>query len=251
MYQPPNTSAGPTQSINLAVGFNALLYFKQYLEDPASDLYQHAFLPVWPDEFTADVTGNTLPPVSWIIPTLVDSEHPSAAPTNGASHRGARAVDADGEPGGLVEDRRVPHLRRERRLLRPRRAADRARRHPGEYLSVSPLPAAAGGVAGPIGLGFRVPMLVISPFSRGGYVNSDTFDHTSLLQFLEARFGVKAPNITDWRRKTCGDLTSTLDLTVPDTAAFVPPSLVKQQTELADWCPANQSPRHCWRPRRR
>ena len=107
---------------------------------------------------------------------------------------------------------------------------------------MSPLPVAAGGVAGPIGLGFRVPMLVISPFSRGGYVNSDTFDHTSLLQFLEARFGVKAPNVTDWRRKTCGDLTSTLDLAVPDTAAFVPPSLVKQQTELADWCPANQSP---------
>jgi phospholipase C len=112
----------------------------------------------------------------------------------------------------------------------------------GEFLSVAPLPKAAGGTAGPIGLGFRVPMLVISPFSRGGHVNSDTFDHTSLLWFLEARFGVTAPNITAWRRKTVGDLTSTLTLDAPGAAAFVRPSLVKQQAELANWCPANQSP---------
>ena len=60
---------------------------------------------------------------------------------------------------------------------------------PGEYLTVSPLPDAAQAVAGPIGLGFRVPMLVVSPFSRGGYVCSETFDHTSQLRFLETRFG--------------------------------------------------------------
>ncbi|MFD2144552.1 alkaline phosphatase family protein [Mucilaginibacter antarcticus] len=37
----------------------------------------------------------------------------------------------------------------------------------------------------PIGLGFRVPMVVASPWSRGGWVNSQVFDHTSTLQFLE------------------------------------------------------------------
>ncbi len=242
VYQPPRTSVGPTQSLNLAVGFNALLYFKQYLEDPASELYQRAFLPVWPDEFAADVASNTLPPVSWIIPSLVDSEHPSAAPTNGASHV-ARVLstlmaNADvwsktvvfltyDENGGFFDH-----------VAPPTAPAGTE----GEYLSVRPLPQVAGGIAGPIGLGYRVPMLVISPFSRGGHVNSDTFDHTSLLRFLEARFGVKAPNLTAWRRKTVGDLTSTLDLGRTDLAAFVPPSLVKQQAELADWCPANQSP---------
>ncbi len=51
-------------------------------------------------------------------------------------------------------------------------------------------------MAGPIGLGFRVPMLVVSPFSRGGFVCSDTFDHTSLLRFLETRFGAEVPNLT-------------------------------------------------------
>jgi len=78
---------------------------------------------------------------------------------------------------------------------------------PGEYLTVEPLPSIAGGIRGPIGLGFRVPMLVISPFSRGGLVSSHTFDHTSLLRFLERRFGPKVPNLSKWRRSVTGDMT--------------------------------------------
>jgi phospholipase C len=78
----------------------------------------------------------------------------------------------------------------------------------GEYLTVSPLPAAANGIAGPIGLGFRVPMLIVSPFTRGGLVCSDTFDHTSMLRFIETRFGVEVPNLSEWRRRVTGDLTS-------------------------------------------
>jgi phospholipase C len=80
----------------------------------------------------------------------------------------------------------------------------------GEYVTVDPLPPDANGIAGPIGLGFRVPLLVLSPFSRGGHIVSETFDHTSQLRFLEERFGVKAPHLSAWRRSTVGDLTSTL-----------------------------------------
>ena len=47
---------------------------------------------------------------------------------------------------------------------------------------------------------------MISPFSRGGYVCGNTFDHTSVLQLLEARFGVEVPNLTPWRRQTAGGL---------------------------------------------
>jgi phospholipase C len=67
---------------------------------------------------------------------------------------------------------------------------------------------------GPIGLGYRVPLVVASPWSRGGYVNSQVFDHTSILMFLEKfvsnRFGkkVEETNISSWRRTVCGDLTS-------------------------------------------
>ena len=70
------------------------------------------------------------------------------------------------------------------------------------------------GRSGPIGLGFRVPMIVVSPWSRGGWVNSQVFDHTSTLQFLE-RFlqekhgkTVREENISQWRRVVSGDLTS-------------------------------------------
>jgi phospholipase C len=78
----------------------------------------------------------------------------------------------------------------------------------GEFLTVSKLPAAAAGIRGPVGLGFRVPMPVVSPYSRGGLLGSDTFDHTSILRFLETRFGVELPNLSGWRRKVTGDLTS-------------------------------------------
>ncbi|MBS1576748.1 MAG: phospholipase C, phosphocholine-specific [Bacteroidetes bacterium] len=67
----------------------------------------------------------------------------------------------------------------------------------------------------PIGLGFRVPMLVVSPWSRGGYVCSEVFDHTSCIQLAEKllshKYGkkVEETNITQWRRTVCGDLSST------------------------------------------
>jgi len=72
----------------------------------------------------------------------------------------------------------------------------------------------AKDVPGSIGLGFRVPMIIASPWSRGGWVNSQVFDHTSSIQFLEnflnKKFGknITETNITDWRRTVCGNLTS-------------------------------------------
>lgn len=66
----------------------------------------------------------------------------------------------------------------------------------------------------PIGLGFRVPMLIVSPWSRGGYVCSEVFDHTSSIQFAEKLLShkydkkIEEPNITEWRRTVCGDLSS-------------------------------------------
>jgi len=65
-----------------------------------------------------------------------------------------------------------------------------------------------------IGLGFRVPLVIASPWSRGGAVCSQVFDHTSILQFLEKFLSHKTgkkihePNISAWRRAVCGDLSS-------------------------------------------
>ena len=64
-------------------------------------------------------------------------------------------------------------------------------------------------VAGePIGAGFRVPCVIVSPWTSGGWVCSELFDHTSSLRFLESLTGVAEPNISDWRRKTFGDFTA-------------------------------------------
>lgn len=70
------------------------------------------------------------------------------------------------------------------------------------------------------GPGPRVPMYVISPWSRGGWVNSQAFDHTSIIRFLEARFGVAEPNITPYRRAFMGDLTSCFNFANPNDEVF-------------------------------
>lgn len=68
--------------------------------------------------------------------------------------------------------------------------------------------------SGPIGMGFRVPLVVASPWSRGGWVNSQLFDHTSMIQFLEVFVKqrtdktMQETNISEWRRTIAGDLTS-------------------------------------------
>jgi phospholipase C len=77
-----------------------------------------------------------------------------------------------------------------------------------ERLTAKAIGGDTGGIREPLGLGVRVPMLVISPFSRGGHISSHTFDHTSQLRFLEERFDLKVEHISPWRRRTVGDLTS-------------------------------------------
>jgi phospholipase C len=75
------------------------------------------------------------------------------------------------------------------------------------------VPGSDPGGRQPIGLGPRVPLLIVSPWSTGGWVCSQVFDHTSVLRFLEARFEIPEPNINLWRRSICGDLTSAFDFT--------------------------------------
>lgn len=97
-------------------------------------------------------------------------------------------------------------------------------------------PTPDGRVYGP---GPRVPLYVISPWSRGGWVNSQVFDHTSVLMFLEKRFGVKEPNISPYRRAVCGDLTSAFNFKTPN--ADILPQLNGKQTRLqADELRENQ-----------
>src|SRR6266436_569889 len=111
---------------------------------------------------------------------------------------------------------------------------------PDEYITAPavPDPTVVGSppILGPIGLGFRVPMLVISPFSRGGLVSSALFDHTSVLRFLETRFGAEVPNLSAWRRATVGDLTSALNFSRPDQSIPALPSTLPAIPQILAEC---------------
>jgi phospholipase C len=217
-------------------GDNILPYFQQYNSN--ATLAAKALGPSFPAEFQADCAAGTLPQVSWVLGSLVDSEHPPAPVTYGEAVV-AQVLDAItsnpavwaktalfvtyDENGGFFDHVAPP--------VAPPGT-------PGEYLTIDPLPAIAGGIRGPIGLGFRVPTLVVSPFSRGGFVCSDTFDHTSLLRFLETRFGPEVPNLSTWRRSVTGDLTSAFNFAHPDTSVPSLPTPSRADPRvLASDCP--------------
>jgi phospholipase C len=114
---------------------------------------------------------------------------------------------------------------------------------PGEFVTAPAVPNAAAvgnpAILGPIGLGFRVPMLVISPFSRGGLVSSDLFDHTSVLRFVETLFGAEVPNLSAWRRSMVGDLTSALNFQGPDNSIPSLPATIPAIPQMIQECAAN------------
>jgi phospholipase C len=211
-YRPPDKlySIETMKTVGITID-GTLPFFKQYA-NPSSALYQKAFLPTFPDEFAADVRHGTLPAVSWISTPAGYDEHPPSPSFLGEwfTDQVLRTLLTNPKVWAKTV---LFHMYDENDGFFDHVAPPVAPPGtPGEYLTTKPLPPLAHGIAGPIGLGFRVPMLVVSPFSRGGYVCSQTFDHTSQLRFLEERFEVKAPNISKWRRKTVGDLTATLHM---------------------------------------
>jgi len=154
--------------------------------------------------FKADVTNGTLPQVSWIIPTWSSSEHPPYPPVNGA-YLTRRLLDALASNPGMYNSTVFILTYDEGGgffdHVQPPTAPPNT---PDEYAYGSP-----------IGLGARVPTLIVSPWTRGGYVCSEVFDHTSVIRFLEKWTGVAEPNISAWRRAVCGDLTSAFNFAAP------------------------------------
>jgi phospholipase C len=218
------------------LGLSPLPYFANY-DDPFSitgiELIAKALTPTYPGDFASDVASGSLPSVSWIIPPLAECEHPAAPPEYGeylvqqilntlVSNPDVWAqtvfIVMYDENGGFFD-----HLPP---VTAPAGTTD-------EYLTV--LPSAADGIAGPIGLGFRTPCLVISPFSAGGYLYSGVLDHTSTLRLIETRFGVTVPNLSAWRRSVTGDFTGALNFTVaPVTAVPTLPATSLGDTTVAE-----------------
>jgi phospholipase C len=239
-------------------GDNALLYFHQYQNSqPGSPLFEAALTGTnisqagtLFDTFQADVLGGKLPQVSWIVAPEAYTEHPNWPANYGAWYVSQilDALTANPEVWSktaffLMYDENDGFFDH---MVPPTPPQSRA-----EGLStVDTVNEAFMGnsryAPGPYGLGVRVPMIVISPWSKGGWVSSEVFDHTSLIQFIEQRFGKQYPgltesNITPWRRAVTGDLTSAFDfrsprdarpfhhgvVSLPSTAGYVPPDNVR------------------------
>ena len=233
-------------------GDNSLLYFHQYQNaQPGSPLYQGARTGTnisvrgsLFDILKQDVSTNNLPQVSWIVAPEAYCEHGNWPANYGAWYvsqvlkvltaneqlwsRTALLVNFD-ENDGLFDHMVPPYPPQTRQQ--------------GLSTVDTAIEIFAGNstyAAGPYGLGPRVPMIVVSPWSKGGWVCSQTFDHTSVIQFLEQRFGgdypaIREGNISAWRRTVCGDLTSAFDFVspnaarvpLPSTAGFAPPDRLR------------------------
>lgn len=139
--------------------FNPLPFFKKWQTDRR--LYYNAL------DYYNDVKNSKLPQVSFIISDGLFSEHPPTDILLG-QHEMAKVINA------LINS-------------------------PSWYNSVLFFTYDEGGgffdhVAPPrvdaYGMGMRVPMLVISPWVKRGYVSEQLYEHSSMLKFIERRFGL-------------------------------------------------------------
>ncbi|SDC90988.1 alkaline phosphatase family protein [Actinokineospora iranica] len=174
----------------------------------------------------ADIAARRLPRVSWLVPTAADSEHPGASTPVGSANLVYDVLDAIAadpltwsktvllitfdENDGFFDHVPPP--------VPPRDDAE-------EHFDGQPL-----------GLGPRVPMTIVSPWTVGGHVDPTVYDHTSVLRLLERWTGVRETNISAWRRTVAGDLTGAFDLTRPGR----PPRLTRPgpvPAPIARWHP--------------
>ena len=209
-------------------GCNVVRRFEQYqAAAPGSPLHDGAMRNRTFASLLDDLRRGDIPQVTWIVPHSFATEHPSFMPAAGEdhTHQILRALWDN------------PRLWARTALVLNYDEND------GQFDHVAPPtppPGTPDEFVGnlPIGLGFRVPCLVISPFSRGGFVCGQTFDHSSVLRLIEARFGVEIPSLSRWRREASGDLTAAFgfgappDTTLPalpDTAV----ALVRAEANVA------------------
>jgi phospholipase C len=233
----------PDQSIlNGLFSDNVLSYFKNF-QDPSSPLHQNAFGPQFPTDFLADAASGNLPQVSWVIVSVVDSDHPPSPSLFGEATLSAIITALMANPATWAKTALFVTYDENGGFFDHVPPATAPAGTPGEYVTAPavPDPTVAGSppISGPIGLGFRVPTFVVSPLSRGGFISSDPFDHTSILRFLETRFGAEVPNLSAWRRAAVGDMTSAFNFTKPDTTIpSLPPTTGAISTVITQ-CEAN------------
>ena len=233
-------------SDNPLVGFASFRSAQRDPSDHGHALRQRALSTRTLADLQTDVLRDMLPQVSWVIAPATDSEHPDpSSPAQGAVfiaqllralwsnptvwQRTVLLINYDENDGYFdhVPPPAVPSRLGDSAQLAGASTIDTNGEYHAHLRSYHRDPREPALLGRPYGLGARVPLIVASPWSRGGWVCSQVFDHTSILRFLERRFGVAEPNISPWRRAVCGDLTTALDFSkfddslpeLPDLAA--------------------------------
>jgi phospholipase C len=177
---------------------NMLEYFKTFQKaDKNSSLFRRGVVREPEGKFEHDAMNDKLPAVSWIIPTSWQSEHPRYLPAAGAAFIASKLNAIAANPAVWAKTAFILNYDENDGLFDHVAPPMPPHGTPKEFVNGTP-----------IGAGFRVPCIIVSPWTAGGWVCSEQFDHTSVLQFLEKVTGVEEPNITKWRRQTFGDLTA-------------------------------------------
>ncbi|AWO02318.1 phospholipase C, phosphocholine-specific [Chitinophaga alhagiae] len=235
IYQNPND--------NWTGAMHGCLAFESFREaKPGSSVYENGMRHWTLENLKNDVLNGTLPQVSWVLPSQKDSEHPGApsSPYRGAdfTHAVLEAITSNPEVWSktvffLTFDENdgffdhlpapaVPSYNPDNTLAGKSTVElagmyfDNSR---GDHDYIDKRDTVSGNLR-PWGLGPRVPMYILSPWSKGGWVHSEVADHTSVGQFIEKRFGVKIPAISPWHRAVSSDLTSAFDFVTPNDPKF-------------------------------
>ncbi|MFB2120945.1 phosphocholine-specific phospholipase C [Parapedobacter sp. 2B3] len=242
IYQDPND--------NWTGAMHGCLAFESFRNaKPGSPIYENGMRHWSIEDLTNDVKNGTLPQVSWVLPSQSNSEHPGApsSPYRAAdfTHEVLAAITANpevwsktvffltfDENDGLFDHLpapAVPSYNLDNTL-----AGKSTMELAGMYFHndkdnladtetnrvyIDKRDTISGNLR-PWGMGPRVPMYILSPWSKGGWVDSAVADHTSVAQFIEKRFGVTVPAISPWHRAVSSDLTSAFDFVTPNDPKF-------------------------------
>jgi phospholipase C len=246
IYQDPNNNW--TGAMHGCLAFDSFRTAKH-----GSPIYENGMRHFSIEDLKRDVEKNQLPQVSWILPSRIDSEHPGApsSPFRAGyfTHQILQALTSNpevwsktvffltfDENDGLFDHLpapAVPSYTVENKLAgKSTLSVEGMYFHNDKGTEAFLMPDGKSKriyqdkrdtISGPVrpwGMGPRVPLYIISPWSKGGWVHSEVADHTSVAQFIEKRFGVTVPAISPWHRAVSSDLTSAFDFKSPNDPTF-------------------------------
>lgn len=242
IYQDPND--------NWTGAMHGCLAFESFrTAKPGSPIYENGMKHWSLEDLAKDVENGTLPQVSWILPSQSNSEHPGAPSSpyraSNFTHEVLSAITSNpevwsktvffltfDENDGLFDHLPAPAVPSYNldNTLAGKSTLDVAGMYfdndkddlndtesPRKYIDKRDT---ISGKLRPWGMGPRVPMYILSPWSKGGWVHSEVADHTSVGQFIEKRFGVTIPAISAWHRAVSSDLTAAFDFVNPNDPKF-------------------------------